>query len=308
MQKLGIFCVCVMVGWVLKHKTIFGERLFRYVSLLVFYVTLPCAIISSFSNFRLQWNDIWIAAMGFLAGMVLIFLGFLSGRGKQQKALFMICFQGFNIGCFALPYLQTMMSERAVVVACLFDMGNSFLVCGGAFILAGTVLGRNEEAKSGRGDMAGIGEVFKKMLSSVPLMIQFAMCILSLLAVRLPEPVFFLTKQVGSCNGYLSMLMVGLGMELMVSREEQRTLWKILAIRYSFAAVLAGIVMLLENNSSDLKQILVILLFSPVSISNTLFVNKLFGEKGREVKIACEVSSISIIISVVIMTIVLLVL
>ena len=304
LQRTMVFFACLMAGFFLKKVGVLKKKHFRYVSFLVFYVTLPCAIINSFSNITFHWSFFGFILAGFVCDMILILTGFFLGKTKRQKALFMICLQGFNIGCFTIPYLQTMMNGDSVVAACLFDTGNAFLVNGGAFAFAYavyTMAGEEKEAVQ----KVGIKDILKKVFTSVPLDVQLIMCIIMLLAIPLPQPILFFTGNIGKINGYVSMFMLGLGMEFAFSKEDIRNLCRMIGSRY-FIGILLGIIVLVGfKQLGTLQKTVCLLLASPVSVSNSLFTARLFGAESREVTLSCTISSVTVIISVFIMTLVL---
>lgn len=304
-QRTIIFFSCLMAGFLLKKVGILQKRHFKYVSGLVFYLTLPCAIINSFSNMEFRWSLFGFILAGFICDSILIFAGFLFGKTKRQKALFMICFQGFNIGCFTIPYLQTMMNGDSVVAACLFDTGNAFLVNGGAFAFAYAVFSMAETDHQTEIEKVKIKDILKKVFTSVPLDVQLIMCILMLLMIKLPEPILFAAGKISSVNGYLSMFMLGLGMEFAFSREDLKNLIKMIGSRYLLSAIMAVIVIFGFKWLGDLQKTVCLLLFSPISVSNSLFTERLFGTDSREVSLSCTLSSLTVIISVMIMTLVL---
>ena len=65
----------------------------------------------------------------------MIGLGLLLSRGRSagERALYMLNLPSWNIGAFALPFLQSFLGEQAVMAACLFDVGNSIMCTGGSY-------------------------------------------------------------------------------------------------------------------------------------------------------------------------------
>lgn len=64
---------------------------------------------------------------------------------------------GFTIGCFALPFVQNFFGPGKMIIACLFDIGNAFMVTGGSFAFTSSVLQTNPDEKQ------NIGTLLKKI-------------------------------------------------------------------------------------------------------------------------------------------------
>ncbi|GLB32918.1 hypothetical protein LAD12857_48410 [Lacrimispora amygdalina] len=57
-------------------------------------------------------------------------IGYISAKSKNgdDRAFHMINYSGYNIGTFAMPYLQSFLGNSGIITACLFDSGNAVIL------------------------------------------------------------------------------------------------------------------------------------------------------------------------------------
>lgn len=131
--KVVSFIAVIVVGYLLKRVGFFRAEDFRLIAGLVLKVTLPCAIISNFTRIDVDAALFVLVLLGLGCNLVTVAAGWLaSKRGDSAEQAFnIINFSGYNVGCFALPFLQSFVSPMGVVAACIWDTGNS-IMCTGA--------------------------------------------------------------------------------------------------------------------------------------------------------------------------------
>lgn len=285
----------IMLAFFLKKIHIFEKKDFRVVSALVVKVTLPCAIVTNFSKMDFDSKLFFLVPIGFLGTLSLIGIGYFMARKKSpdEKAFQMINHSGFNIGTFAIPYLQSFVGPSGVIAASMFDIGNSFLCTGGTYALASSVQDSTNRTT--------IGFLAKKTFSSIPTFCYLIMCILSLLHWKLPEGILTFAEIGAQANAFLAMTMLGIGMELTLSRKHIGKAAKILCARYLAVSVYSLAVWFLLPFDEILKKTLVLLLFSPLASFDPIFTEKCKGDVG----LSSEINSISIMISILCMTLLL---
>ena len=68
-------------------------------------ITLPCALITGFKDFKMDTSMLFIILIGFLANIIMSTIGFTLAKNKdnKEKAFNMLNLAGYNIGCFTLP-------------------------------------------------------------------------------------------------------------------------------------------------------------------------------------------------------------
>ena len=206
--KVVSFIAVIVVGYLLKRVGFFRSEDFRLIAGLVLKVTLPCAIISNFTRIDVDAALFVLVLLGLGCNLVTVAAGWLaSKRGDSAEQAFnIINFSGYNVGCFALPFLQSFVSPMGVVAACIWDTGNSIMCTGATYSIAAAVAGKNEGG--------GARLFFRRMFASVPMDVYVAMTILAFLGWQLPPQVLGFTDMVGAANPFLAMLMIGIGFEL----------------------------------------------------------------------------------------------
>ena len=117
---------------------------------------------------------------------------------------------------------------------------------------------------------------------------------------RADIPVFMdqVAETVGNANTFLSMTMIGLGLELHMTREQTGSVAKILGTRFAVSAVLAVLFYRFLPFSLEIRRTLAILMFGPVSALGVPYTSMLEGD----VNLASAVHSASIILGIVSLT------
>lgn len=289
----AISMVCVLfLAFFLKKFNFLKKEAFYTLSTLVVKVTLPCAIITNFSGTDFDLSLLFLAPIGFFGTLSMIFLGWFTARKKSrdQQAFHMINHSGYNIGTFAIPYLENFAGASGVISACMFDLGNAILCTGGTYALASSV----QESK-GR---ISVLPLLKKTFSSVPTLAYLFMAGLGLLGLSLPSPVLSFAKIGAGANSFLAMSMLGVGLELTLNPTRWKTIGRVLALRYGAAAVFALAAWFLLPFSHTVKRILAVLFFSPLASFDPIFTSYCHGDVG----LSSEINSVSILLSLVFMT------
>ena len=125
------------------------------------------------------------------------------------------------------------------------------------------------------------------------------MILITELNIKIPNNVISLTSFIASANGFLSMLMIGMMFEINFKFEYLYTVGKILTIRYVAAIIMSYIFYTFLPLSLELRQIIVIILFAPVSFLASIFTEKCNSDVG----ISSFITFITIIISLISFTI-----
>lgn len=286
------FVCLIFLAYGFKKINLLKKEDFRVLSTLVTKVTLPCAIITNFSQFDYDISLLFLALIGFLATLFMVGFGYLAAakKGRNEQAFQMINHSGYNVGTFALPYLQTFVGSSGVIYSCMFDIGNAILCTGGTYALASAV--QNPQKKT------TLGSLLKNTLSSVPLLTYLLMSLLGILHLKMPQPILVFTEIGAAANGFLAMMMLGVGMELHFQREQAGSICKILCARYGFAGIFSTAVWFFLPFSHDIRKVLVLLLFAPLASFDPIFTERCKGDVG----LSSALNSISILVSMVCMT------
>lgn len=290
--RAGGLIFIIILGYLLKRVGFFRKEDYQVVFKIVMNLTLPCMIITAFSDFRVGGSVLLLVLFGMACNLVLSLFGILSAgrRGSKQRAFNTINFSGYNIGCFTMPFIQSFLGSGGVVSACMFDIGNSLMCTGINYGIASCFVPDGEKS--------GFRVFFKRLFSSVPFLTYMVMLICLLIGFQIPEPVVTVTSVVGNANTFLAMLMIGMVFEFHPTRETIRKIVLNIAVRYAVSAGFALLFYFLLPFSLEIRQALVLVVFSPVSIMAPVFTRKL----GCDEALAGVINSICIPISVTILT------
>ncbi|MBR5561438.1 MAG: AEC family transporter [Clostridia bacterium] len=291
-MRAGSFIAIIVMGYMLKKIGFFKEEDFGILSKIAIRITLPCAIIVSFSGKQIDPALLALPLIAIVGGAIYIALGYLSHRkqGRDHQAFAMLNLSGYNIGSFTIPFAQSFLGPMAVVAISIFDTGNAVICLGGAFSLACMV-------KSGSG--FSVKRIAKALLRSVPFVVYMLMLAMNLLSISTPKFVLSIAEIGNSANAFAAMLMIGVGFKLEAKREQISTIAKLVAIRYSFALVMALACYNLLPFALEVRQALVILAFAPIGSSVPGFTGEMKGDVGLSSALnsICMVISIAIIVA-----------
>lgn len=131
--KVFSFVLVILLGVVTARSGKLGKGADRLISKIVFNLTLPCAIIRAFESYDFNVSLLGLVGLGFAATVIPYFLSLFVYRNKpqQERIVQQLSVCGFNIGCFALAFVQAFFPAGCVVATCLFDAGNSLMGTGG---------------------------------------------------------------------------------------------------------------------------------------------------------------------------------
>ena len=293
--KAGSFVIIIVIGYLLKKFHVFGEKDYKVMTTIAVNVTLPAAVITSFAKFERDDSLFLLALLGFGLNFVMIFWGYLAsiGKSKEKRAFFMMCCPGYNIGSFTLPFVQNFFGAFGVVATCMFDVGNSLMCSGGSYTIASAAIGGEG------GEKLGLKAILKRLFTSVPFVTYLTMLIITLLQIKIPEPVVTLSSTIAAANGFAAMMMIGMMFRIEFKKEYFKAVGLNLLIRYLCAGTLSAIFYFFTPFSLAIRQVLAIVVFAPVSALAPAFTEKLKGDAG----LASFAGSVSIVISIFIMTV-----
>ena len=289
LTRAGCFIAIIFIGYLLRRRGFFQPSDFHILSKIVIKLTLPAAIIYSFSSSQIDSSHLLIALLGFGGGVIYVLLGFFLSKGKTplEKGFAILNLSGYNIGNFTLPFAQSFLGNIGVVTTSLFDTGNAFVCMGGSYGIASMVAGGNRRHLLLR--------IVKTLLTSVPFDTYLIMIVLCLAHLSLPTPVISLAEIISNGNAFLAMLMIGVGFQLSGEKSQRTLIVKILVVRFTVAALLAACFYFLLPLGLEYRQALAVLCFSPIASINPAFTAELKGDVG----LASALNSLSIVISII---------
>lgn len=292
--KAGSFVLVILLGYALKRFHFFGEGDYKVMTKIAINVTLPAAVITSFASFQRDDSLFILVLLGLGLNFVMILFGFLAslGKNKRLRSFFMMCCPGYNIGSFTLPFVQNFFGAFGVVATCMFDVGNSLMCTGGTYTIASAAVG-------GGSEKMGPKQILKRLFTSVPFDTYLLMLLLTLVQIKIPEPVVTLSSTIAAANGFCAMMM----MKVEFKKSYLKAVGTTLLIRYLCAGALSAFFYFCSPFSLQIRQVLAIVVFAPVSALAPAFTEKLKGDHG----LASFAGSVSIIISIAIMTVLMIV-
>jgi predicted permease len=290
LTRAGAFVAVIGLGIFLRWIGLFKKEDFRVLSAIVIKITLPAAIITSFSVNQIRPDMLALSLLGFGGGALYMLLGYVSNlrQDKEQKAFAVLNLPGYNIGAFALPFCQSFLGPVGVVATCLFDTGNAFICLGGSFAIATMI-------KDGSG--FSWKRLVKSLATSVPFICYMIMVPLNLMRIKLPAIVLELAGIASNANAFMAMLAIGVGFQLTGDKRQLGTIVRLLGIRYAVAAVLALCYYFLLPFPLAIRQALVILCFAPIGTAVPPFTRELGGDVG----LSSAINSMAIVCSILFM-------
>lgn len=286
--KAGCYIAIIILGIFLRRIGFFKESDFSILSKIVIRVTLPAALIVNAATRAFSPELLILSLLGLGGGILYMAAGWLVSRhaDKEQQAFDILNHAGYNIGVFVIPFTQSFLGATGVMIASIFDVGNAFICLGGAYGVASAV-------KDGKG--FDIRQVLKALSVSVPFLVHIGTVLMNLLHIPFPAPVVECAGIIANANAFLAMLMIGVGFKLSLEKSKLSRIFRALLLRYSIAAVLALCYWFLLPFDRLIRLTLVILAVSPIGSAVPGFT----GDLGGDVGLSCNITSLTILISII---------
>lgn len=292
--KAASFVFIIAFGYALKRFGFFKEGDHRFISKIILNITLPASIICGMTGFESDNRLFLLILLGLGCSIIPLLIGYLITLGKKDdkslRALTMINMAGYNIGCFALPFVQTFFGTEATVFICLFDIGNSIMMTAGSYAVTSTLL------KTGDGEKTTPLGFVKKFVSSTSFDVYMIVMVLCLLKIQIPAAVGDFLRPAANANAFLAMLMLGVMLRIERSPQKLKDVGGILALRYGMEIVMALLMYFCTPFPLQVRQVLAVLAFAPIGSLAPVFTERCKAD-GSLSSFAC---SISIFISVII--------
>ena len=287
------FVLIIVLGYVLKKLVFKNPKNHQIIAFILLNVTLPATVIHAFGTFRRDTSLFLIILIGFLCAVVpMLFVYLISRHQKKDKRAFsMINVCGFNIGCFALPFVQNFFGPGGMIIACLFDIGNAFMVTGGSFAFTSTVLQTNPDEKQ------SVGTLLKKFVSSIPFDTYMLMLVLVMLNIPVPDVVITLVEPIASANSFFALLLIGMMFEFRIRADKYRTMFGVLGLRLLFGAAFSAMLYFFLPFSIEIRQVLAVVAFAPVTSLAPIYTERCQSDGA----LSSLTLSISIVISLTVM-------
>ena len=295
-KALG-FILVIIIGFVLKQFKILKKEDGYILATIIMNVTLPCALFSNANGITINGAMLILIAIGIIVNLIMVAVGYFASNGKPAptQAAYMINCSGYNIGNFVLPFVQAFFPGMGVAYLCMFDVGNALMGLGGTFAIASSVVNKQEKLS--------VSNVCKKLFSSIPFDVYIIIFFLALFKIRIPDAVLSITDFIGAGNGFLAMLMIGLLLEIKISRNDFKDLIRVLGIRLLGNFILMFACFMILPLPLLARKILTIVLAAPISTVAAVFTKQC----RYEGEVAAVANSLSIIIGIVVLVVLLMV-
>lgn len=287
------FILVILIAFTLKKLRVLDKRDGQTIATIIMNVTLPCALLCNASGITIDLSMILILFIGLFSNMIMLVVSYLLSRRDSAlvQGYYMINCSGYNIGNFALPFVQTFFPGMGVAYLCMFDVGNSIMCLGGTYAFAGSV--------ASAGDKLTIKTLLKKLFSSIPFDVYILIFVLALLKIQLPGQILSIASFIGAGNGFLAMFMIGLLLEVKINPSEMKMVIKTLLIRLFFGAILMFVVYFLIPIPILAKKIVILAMAAPITTVSAVFSRNIGYHKDAP----AIASSLSIIISIIVLTV-----
>ena len=294
LERAAAAVFMIVLGYALKRAGFFSKGDADAVAKLCLNITLPAAIITGFGSYTRDFSLFAVIALGAVCNAVIIGVSwFLSVRSSRRDKIFhMFALPGYQIGTFTLPYVGGALGAHGILVTCMFDIGNALFACGGTYALVSAM------PSLGGGERPTMKEFAKRVFSTVPFVVYVAALFWVTFIGAVPRWVVSLAEPVGAANAFAAMFMIGLMIEIKTNGAELWTVFSTLAVRYAASAALALLFYFYTPFPLLTRQVLALVVFSPVSALCPIFTEKCGGDTGM----AGFAGSVSIVISVAAMT------
>lgn len=278
----------IILGYILKRIGLFGPEDYRVPTKIVMNITMPCAAIVSFASYQPDLSLLLATAIGFALNCLMLTAAYFVSRGTPRsiRAIWLNCVPGFNIGAFAMPFIQSFLAPASLVGTCLFDTGSALMCNGTTYAISRNILDGSKGL-----NLKNIG---KTLLRSVPFLTYFILLIVTLIKLPIPQGLVNFITPAANANAFMAMLMVGMMLDLNIEKACLKQMAGILALRYSITIISAALCYFCLPLPIEIRQALAITVFAPVGMVSTALCVKAGGDPA----VAAGTNSLSILISV----------
>lgn len=286
--KSASFIFLIALGYFLKRRGFFGPQDYKILVKIVLNVTLPCAVLVSFSSYKPDLSLLIVIALGFGMNCLMLTIAYFISKKfpRRTRAVWLNCLPSYNIGCFTMPFIQCFLSPASLIGTCLFDAGNALMCNGTTFALSQNILDGTKGLNLKR--------TAKTLLTSIPFMSYAIFLILSLVGFTYPTGLVNFVTPMANANAFLSMFMVGMMLDFNIEKHLLKEIFRILAVRFGSAVVVSAAFFFLLPLPLFIRQALSLTVFAPVGMVSTA----LSATAGGDPAVAAGANSISILICI----------
>lgn len=297
LQKIAISILIIFIGYAVKKMKFLPDETGKVLNNFIIYITLPANIAKVFLTTKVNTNLFVLTFSGFALGVITFVIGFLFFKNadlkRETKGTLMVSLCGYNIGLFAFPFIQQIYGNDGLLHIAMYDMGNSFIVFGLAYIVA---FAFSED------DKLNIKKIFKKILYFVPFDTYIISFILNMAGIKFPSLIIDLAEQISLPNTTLALFVIGYFLDFNLDRDEVFSLFKGLIIRYLPGIILFITLPLFFNTSSMTIKAIMLGSIMPTALVAVIYSD----ERDLNVKLASIFITSTTIITIILMSLIML--
>lgn len=286
--------IIIILGFIFRRLRLVNADTAKSLSYIVIYATLPSAIISSANGieFDITLISVMLLAVGF--NILLLTVGYFCFKNSALKVFTMINITCFNIGNFTIPFMQSIISAKAFLAICMFDMINAIFCFGGCYAIAIFV-----NRKTFSATPLPMLAIFKEISRSMPIYAYIISLSLSALAINLPSSILTPLSTIGRANTLLCIIVIGMLINLKISKSQISRIAKLVLIRYAVGLALCAFIYYVLPYDFEIKFILMAIALAPIPSVAPIFTMKALPQMAKD---SANLNTISILISIVLVT------
>lgn len=291
--KVAAFVSIIVAGYVAGRMGRLGKGTGSILSKIVFNLTLPCSVIHAFGAAEFSHDLLWLFVVAACFNFAAYFAMLLVSRhmGNRDRVFYLCNICGYNIGCFALPFVQAFFPPGQAVVACLFDAGNALMMTGGTYALTSVVAGEERSEHPVR-------LALKRLFSSITVDAYLVLVTMAILGIPVPSLVVQFTEPMANANAFLAMFMLGLVTNFSIDAKKMGDLARLLGARLLANVTFTAVTVLALPFDAGVKTIICMMTWAPFGAMGPVFTMWCKGDHG----LAGFANAISVMVSVVVMT------
>ena len=293
LRSLG-FLLVILATFTLKKVGMFRKEDGQFLAKLMMNVTMPCVLLSAGKNIEFSPQLLIAFGLGICSNLILIACGLTSASltryDSKTKGIYVINCAGFNVGSFALPFVQYFFDSSVLSYLCMFDIGNAIMGLGINNTIGGAV------AKTG--EKPSVQGTIKNLFSNPPFSVYLIVIFFAILHISLPEGLLTVVSIAGNANAFVTMGMIGLLLEISMPKGDVGKTFQVLLTRLIGQAIVSLLIWFLLPLPEQAKMILILCIVTPITSVAPVFTKKMVGDSD----IPAAANSLSIPIALGIMT------
>ena len=293
LRSLG-FLLVILATFTLKKVGMFRKEDGQFLAKLMMNVTMPCVLLSAGKNIEFSPQLLIAFGLGICSNLILIACGLTSASlaryDSKIKGIYVINCAGFNVGSFALPFVQYFFDSSVLSYLCMFDIGNAIMGLGINNTIGGAV------AKTG--EKPSVQGTIKYLFSNPPFSVYLIVIFFAILHISLPEGLLTVVSIAGNANAFVAMGMIGLLLEISMPKGDVGKIFQVLLTRLIGQAIVSLLIWFLLPLPEQAKMVLILCIVTPITSMAPVFTKKMVGDSD----IPAAANSLSIPIALGIMT------